>query len=182
MYRTFEEDLSDAVKYHGHLCPGQLMGVRLARYGCKLLGIENPREYRDLITYVENDRCLADAISTVTGCKLGKRCLKYKDFGKGAATFLDIASNKAIRLYLSDHRKIEDGADIVSFFSNIKDEELFTVQHVKINLEVQDMPGKPCEKVICAICGEMITDKRQVIKDDKVICKSCAGESYYSLA
>ncbi|MEG1585083.1 MAG: FmdE family protein, partial [Anaerovorax sp.] len=70
---SFHEDLERAVKYHGHLCSGQVLGVRMARMGMRLLGIEDPDNFRDLIAYVETDRCIADAVGTVTGCKLGRR-------------------------------------------------------------------------------------------------------------
>lgn len=94
--RSFEEDLNRAIAFHGHLCGGQITGVRMARYALKYFGIDDPDHYRDLIIYVECDRCLTDAIMVVTGCHPGKRRMKCLDFGKQAATFFDLNRNEAI--------------------------------------------------------------------------------------
>ena len=86
--RSLGDLLEESGALHGHLCPGQVLGVRMATLGCRLVGIEEPAASRDLLVYVEIDRCAADAIQAVTGCKLGKRTLKYRDYGKLAATFV----------------------------------------------------------------------------------------------
>ena len=114
--QSFAEDLDEATTYHGHLCAGQIIGVRMARRGLELLGVDNPKEFRDLIVYVECDRCLTDAIGTVTGCKIGKRNLKCMDYGKSAATFLNIQTKEAIRLNTREYFSAPEGADLVEFF------------------------------------------------------------------
>ena len=86
--KLLNEYLIEAEQNHGHMCPGQVLGVRMAMLGCRLIRIEEPKVGKRLIVFVEIDRCAADAINTVTGCRLGKRTLKYRDFGKLAATFL----------------------------------------------------------------------------------------------
>jgi len=179
--RTFEEDLNDAVSYHGHLCPGQILGVRMARLACSTLGLANPRSFRDLIVFVENDRCLSDAVSIVTGCSSGRRRLKHKDYGKSAASFLDISSGKAIRVSSIGWQRVPEGGDMLEFFNRIPDGELFKIENVGITIPPEDMPGKPLEKVLCSKCGEFITDKRQVVQDGKVLCKACAGTPYYDV-
>lgn len=176
---TFKEDLEKAVAYHGHLCSGQILGVRMARYACEILKIDNPQTSKRLIVFVESDRCIADAVGIVTGCKLGKRTLKWMDFGKTAATFVDLKTYRAIRVRKTCHRYPEEGEDLEVFFSKFDDEELFEVEEVIVNLKPGDLPGKPTEIQICTCCGEEVLDGKHVIKDGKVMCRSCAGERYY---
>lgn len=120
--RSFEEDLSRAITFHGHLCGGQITGVRMARYALKYFGIEDPDHYRDLIVYVECDRCLTDAIMVVTGCHPGKRRMKCLDFGKQAATFFDMNHNEAIRL-VNVSEKCPKGEDAKVWFATRSDED-----------------------------------------------------------
>src|SRR5262245_22594094 len=95
----FEDYVSLAEKAHGHICAGQILGLRMALYGLALLGLDDPtgKHRKRLVTFVEIDRCATDAIGVVTGCRLGKRALKFRDFGKMAATFCDLETNRAIR-------------------------------------------------------------------------------------
>jgi len=179
--RTFEEDLKDAVAYHGHLCAGQILGVRMARLACSMLGLAAPRSYRDLIVFVENDRCLSDAVSVVTGCLSGRRRLKHKDYGKSAASFLDISNGKAFRVSSRSWQKIPEGEDPLEFLNRIPDGELFKTEEVKIEVPPEDLPGKPSGKAQCSKCGEIITDRREVVKDSQVLCKACAGTPYYTV-
>src|SRR6202142_1764608 len=104
---TLDDLLEQAKVAHGHLCAGQVLGVRLAMLGCSRLGIEQPRgrDRKRLVTFVEIDRCATDAIGVVTGCRLGKRALKFRDWGKMAATFVDLASGRAIRVVALESSK-----------------------------------------------------------------------------
>ena len=177
---TFQQDLNEAVEYHGHLCSGQITGVRMARMALKKLGIDEPKSFRDLVVYVECDRCLTDAISTVTGCKLGKRNLKWMDYGKSAATFLNTKTGEAIRLFRKKRTAPPEGVDQVEFFNAIPDEDLFYVRRVKVFYRPEDLPGKPLEEpIVCPICQEKIMDGRQVVKEGVAICKACANGAYY---
>lgn len=177
---SFKQDLEEAVSYHGHLCAGQIIGVRMARRALEILGIDDPKNFRDLIVYVECDRCLTDAIGTVTGCKLGKRNLKWMDYGKSAATFLNTETGEAIRLFSEKRYRPSEGEDLVAFFDAIPDEELFGVRQVKVHYKPDDLPGKPLsEAVICPKCGEKVIDGRQVEKDGIILCKACAYGAYY---
>src|SRR5246127_4894268 len=105
--KTLDENLRDAETAHGHLCAGQVLGVRLAMRGLELLGIDDPqgRDRKRLITFVEIDRCATDAVAVVTGCRLGKRALKFRDWGKVAATFVDVSTGKAIRIAARESSK-----------------------------------------------------------------------------
>lgn len=180
--RTFEEDLKMAVQYHGHLCAGQVLGTRIARIALKYFGIEDAKEYRDLIAFVEADRCVADAVCSVAGCQMGRRRLKWYDYGKMAATFYDLNSDEAIRINTMGDQRPKEGEDVVKCFAKVSDEELFRVQKVKVHIDEFDIPGKPKSIVRCELCGEKVFDNRHMEKDGKILCKSCAGEeTYYTI-
>ena len=177
---TFEQDLKEAIEYHGHLCGGQIVGVRMARLALKTIGIDDPKNFQDLIVYVECDRCLTDAIGTVTGCKLGRRNLKWMDYGKSAASFLNTRTGEAIRITSEKRNHPPEGADLVEFFNTIEDEVMFKISRIKINYTPNDLPGKPIsEPFFCPHCGEKVIDGRQVVKDGVAMCKACAYGSYY---
>jgi formylmethanofuran dehydrogenase subunit E len=179
---SFEDDLAAAAAYHGHLCAGQFAGVRMARFGCALLGIAEPRRFRDLFVFVETDRCLADAVSSVTGCKPGKRRLKLIDYGKSAAVFLNAAAGEAVRVASKGWVVAPQDADLRAFFAALSDGELFSAEAVSIQLAPADMPGPPCERVLCESCGEFVTDSRQVERGGRTLCRACAAEPYYQKA
>lgn len=159
---TFEQDLQQAVAYHGHLCSGQILGVRIARLAAARLGVEDPRANRDIIAIVECDRCIADAVSSVTGCTLGRRRLKFMDYGKMAATLIDVHTGQGVRVHCIGKKHAPKGGDLVAFYQAIPDEALFAVQAVQVPLRPEDLPGPPISRVICARCGEDILDNRQV--------------------
>ena len=180
MKRTFQEDLDRAVAFHGHVCGGQVIGTRMARLGLAHFGIESPEDYKDLVICVEADRCLADALTIVANCSLGRRRLKWYDYGKMAATFYDLQSGKAIRIAsVNQSRPGPDDTDIVAFYNAISDEQMFKIEEVEVNLTKLDLPGKPQNRVTCARCGEDVLDGREVVKDGQTLCKPCAGEPAY---
>lgn len=173
------------------MCAGQVLGVRMAMLGCEILGIEDPRgvDRKSLIVFVEIDRCAADAVNTVTGCRLGKRTLKYYDYGKLAATFLNVKTGDAVRVVALDSSR--EAADCafpevenryerqLRAYKLLPVEELFKVERVKVTVPAQDQPGRPVSRVQCDKCGEGINDRREVTLDGRTLCRSCAGESYY---
>ena len=186
---TLAEYLTEAERNHGHMCPGQVLGVRMAMLGCRLIGIEEPKVGKRLIVFVEIDRCATDAINTVTGCRLGKRTLKFRDFGKLAATFLNTETNEAVRIVavetsrelakqLFSHLPTKKEQQLEAY-KTLPDENLFTWQRVKITLPDEDKPGHPLARVECDECGEGINDHREVKRDGRTLCRACAGERYY---
>lgn len=181
MMRTFDEDIERAISFHGHLCGGQLTGVRMARYALNYFGIEDPDSYRDLIVYVECDRCLADAIMITTNCHPGKRRMKCLDFGKQAATFYDIQSGKAIRM-TNMSEKAPKGCNLREWFAQRSDEDLFKVEQVRVRITENDLPGRPRQVAVCGRCGEQITDGREVQGEHgEILCRNCAQGSYYEV-
>ncbi|MCH8062733.1 MAG: TraR/DksA C4-type zinc finger protein [Chloroflexi bacterium] len=187
--RSLQELLKVSNTLHGHLCPGQILGVRMAILGCRLVAVDEPTSSRDLIVYVEIDRCAADAVQAVTGCKLGKRTLKYFDYGKVAATFFNVATGKAFRVVARDDAResawhyAPAGADKkaaqLHAYQDMPDEELFNVMSVDIELSPFDMPGRPISRVPCDDCGEGVNDGREIRSGQKLLCHACAEGAYY---
>lgn len=189
--KNLDEYLLDAERAHGHLCAGQVLGVRMAMLGLSMLGIEDPhkKDRKRLVTFVEIDRCATDAVAVVTGCRLGKRALKFRDWGKVAATFVDVANGKAVRIAAKEsskalaremHPEIEDkNSQQMLAYREISNEDLFTMQWVKVDLPPEEFPGYKGERIVCEACGEGINFRREVRRNDKVLCRSCAGERYY---
>ncbi len=187
--QTLEEYIERANVAHGHTCAGQILGIRLSLLGLKELGIDDPiKERKRLITIVEIDRCATDAVQLVTGCRLGKRALKFKDFGKVAATFMDLKTGRAIRIVAREESKqkarelfpeLEKEEGQRRAYRQLSDEDLFTRQWVRVVLPEEDMPGYRAPRVVCAQCGEGINFKREVQRDGRLLCRACAGERYY---
>jgi formylmethanofuran dehydrogenase subunit E len=189
--RSLEEYAALAEKAHGHLCAGQILGLRMAIYGLKLLGLEDPegRDRKRLITFVEIDRCATDAVGVVTGCRLGKRALKFVDFGKVAATFCDLETGRAVRLVAresSRERARELYPEIadknrreMKAYRELADEELFSAEWVRVRIGPEDLPGYRGARVVCQTCGEGINFRREVRRDGRLLCRACAGASYY---
>ena len=186
---TLEEYIERANVAHGHTCAGQILGIRLSLLGLKELGIDDPiKERKRLITIVEIDRCATDAVQLVTGCRLGKRALKFKDFGKVAATFMDLKTGRAIRIVAREESKqkarelfpeLEKEEGQRRAYRQLSDEDLFSRQWVRVALPEEDMPGYRAPRVVCAQCGEGINFKREVQRDGRLLCRACAGERYY---
>ncbi|MGH9646099.1 MAG: FmdE family protein [Bryobacteraceae bacterium] len=189
---SLDSYLREAEAAHGHLCAGQILGVRLAMLGLAKLGIDPRGKKEDrkrLVTFVEIDRCATDAIGVVTGCRLGKRALKFRDWGKMAATFVDLESGKAIRVAAKESSKhlaramypeIENkNQQQMQAYREMKDDDLFATQWVKVELPPEEFPGYKGERAVCAECGEGINFRRQVERDGRILCRSCAGECYY---
>src|SRR5439155_15835491 len=144
--KTLDEYLADAAQAHGHLCAGQVLGVRLAMLGMCKLGIEDPRgkDRKRLVTFVEIDRCATDAVAVVTGCRLGKRALKFRDWGKLAATFVDVNTGKAVRIAAKEsskalaremHPEIENkNQQQMLAYREISHDDLFTTKWLKVAL------------------------------------------------
>lgn len=180
MNKHFEEDLKSACDFHGHICAGMIIGVRLARAGLEYLGIDDPAENRDFIVYCEIERCLTDAVQAVTGVSLGKRRLKIRDYGKMAASFVDMRTGKGVRLACYGNIYAPDGADLVEFFSRYSDSDLFKAEPVEVTVPAEDLPGRPVRTVVCSACGEKVMDARDVTVGERIVCRPCAGGAYYT--
>ena len=187
-----DELLEECGRLHGHICAGQLLGVRMALLGCRLIGIEDPKgvDRKKLVVWVEVDRCMTDAVSAVTGARLGRRSLKFFDYGKVAATFLNTLTGKAVRVAALDEARAladERYPDIenkkerqLRAYSEALDEELFKVSTVEVAFGEMDQPGRPRSRVSCVICGEGVNDGRELtLADGRKACRPCAMGGYY---
>jgi formylmethanofuran dehydrogenase subunit E len=189
--KTLEQYLSDAAVAHGHLCAGQVLGVRMAMLGLRKLGIEDPQgaDHKRVVTFVEIDRCATDAVMVVTGCRLGKRALKFRDWGKMAATFVDVQTGKAVRVAAREsakalaknlHPEIENkNKQQMLAYREMADDQMFLTQWVHVELAPEEFPGYKGERVACEQCGEGINYRREVRRGAKILCRACAGERYY---
>jgi len=186
--RPLEQLLDEAVLFHGHLCPGQVLGVRMVMAGCREVGIPFPRRAgKRLVVFVEIDRCATDAIQALTGVSLGKRTLKHLDYGKMAATFVDVAGGTAVRvsarddaralaaLYAageSDPRRAQTVA-----YRVMPERDLVRIEPVVVE------PGwleRRRVRVFCHQCGEGINYQREVGVSGRLLCRPCSGERYYT--
>ena len=185
--------LEECEQLHGHMCAGQLLGTRMALLGCRLIDIDDPRgaDRKKLIVWVEIDRCMTDAISAVTGVRLGKRSLKFVDYGKVAATFLNTENKRAVRIValeaartLADERypEIENKRQRqFQAYSEATDDELFKTELVTVELSDFDRPGSPRSRVTCVVCGEGVNDGREIVDDNgDSLCRGCHKGTYYS--
>src|SRR5947209_6845853 len=190
--QSLDELLEECGRLHGHMCAGQLLGARMAVLGCRMIGVDDPRgaDRKKLIVWVEIDRCMADAVGAVTGVRLGKRSLKYFDYGKVAATFLNAETNDAVRVVaLEESRSLADARhpEIESkrerqfrTYREAADEELFKVERVAVDYGERDAPGRPLSRVTCAACGEGVNDGREVLSAEGfALCRPCASGGYY---
>jgi formylmethanofuran dehydrogenase subunit E len=163
----------------------------MAMLGCREVGIEEPKSDKSLIVWVEIDRCAADAIQSVTGCKLGKRTLKHKDYGKLAATFLNLETGRAVRVAAKGSSRGAAGRHAphgaqgreaqLQGYKVMADTDLFAVSKVRVEVPDHDLPGPPSSRVACDSCGEEVNDRREVSKGNSVLCVGCAYGAYYVL-
>jgi formylmethanofuran dehydrogenase subunit E len=190
--QDFETLLEGSAKTHGHLCPGQVVGVRMAMLGCRLIGLDEPAQIpqiKRIVVYIEIDRCAADAIAFVTGVRLGRRSLKFVDNGIMAATFVNLASGQAVRI-VSTERSRELAAQYAPGFGDqreqhleaykrMPDHVLFRIQPVHVAVPIHDLPGPSRFKARCQRCGQVVRDKKEVLQGGQVLCKPCAHGTYF---
>jgi formylmethanofuran dehydrogenase subunit E len=186
MVESLETLLQKAEVAHGHMCAGQILGVRMSLLGLKSLGIEEPlgADRKRLVSYVEIDRCATDAIAMVTGCRLGKRTLKFRDWGKMAVTFVDLSSESGVRVVALEnsrdlarelHPEVESRSQQQMLaYRELGDDQLFRLQRVRVHVDASELPGYKTDRVVCARCGEGINFGRFEVVADQRLCLTCA--------
>lgn len=189
--KSFDEYVELACTAHGHLCAGQILGVRMAMFGVGLLGLEDPagKDRKRLVTFVEIDRCATDAIGVVTGCRLGKRALKFRDWGKMAATFCDLAEDRAVRVVALETSKerardlfpaiLDKNENQMKAYREMPDSDLFSHNWVRVRIGPEEMPGYKSARIVCDVCREGISFSREIERSGRTLCKSCAGDRYW---
>ena len=176
---------------HNHLCPRQVIGVRLGLVGAAALEIEVPQRNKRLLTIVESDGCFADGVEVATGCTVGHRTLRVEDYGKIAATFVDTKYNRAVRVapqldirhkaaqYAPHHRRRYFAQ--LEGYQAMPSKELLFIEEVILTTPIAEIISRAGVRVNCGICGEEIINQREIVRNDITLCKSCAGTSYYQL-
>lgn len=190
---SFAELLQESTRIHGHICAGQVIGVRMSMLALSLLGLNDPKgvDRKKLYVIVEVDRCATDAIQSVTGCSLGKRSMKWLDHGIMAATFVNLESGKAVRVTaLEEARELAKNyclelgdkyARQLAAYKVMPESELFRIESVSVDINPEDLPGRPLKRVQCQGCGDWVQDNRDVLVEGKVLCRNCAGGRYYKI-
>lgn len=174
---------------HSHLCPRQILGVRLGLRGLLSLQLEPNHGSKRVLTIAETDGCFVDGISAATNCTVGHRTLRVEDYGKTAATFIDTKTGLAYRIAprLDVREKAYQYARDESrhYFAQLQaypimpDDEMFIVGEVQLNTSLEALISRPGIRVNCDICGEEIMNEREVIHEGTLLCRACAGGSYY---
>jgi len=178
------------------------LGVRMGIAGLRKLEMMDPSKRHDLVVFAEIDRCITDAISVTTGCTLGRRNLKLVNYGKFAATFVNISNGKAVRIssrkdardsamryaerngWIGPGERIQEFSDrerelIVKAYTQMPEEDLMLIERVKVNVPNEELPGRPTHIVACELCGELIFDHKEIVKEEGVLCRSCAFGAHY---
>lgn len=184
-----EEILRESSSRHKHLCPRQVLGARMGLLAGELLRLELPNADKRLLVVAETDGCTVDGIIAATGCHVGGRTLRIHDFGKIAATFIDVQMDTAFRISPSPTSRslalayVPSSPDrwsaMLEGYKIIPDRELFNVQKVTLTTPVAEIISSPQKKAICEFCGEEIFNGREIVQEQKILCRSCAGEAYY---
>jgi formylmethanofuran dehydrogenase subunit E len=189
---TLEELLQKSAAYHNHLCPRQVLGVRIGLAGGHYLGLDVPQTDKRILTIVETDGCFIDGLAVATGCYIGRRSMRVLDFGKVAATFVDTHTGRAVRIVPSaESRQLAKSyapeaesrwhAYLLGY-QRIPDEELLTIQEAVLDISLAEILSKDGYRVNCDLCGEEIINEREVRHEGLTLCRPCAGARYYRLA
>lgn len=186
---NLEALLEECARRHAHLCPRQVLGVRMGLRAGQVLGLELPRRDKRLFTFVEIDGCTTDGIAIATGCWVGKRTMRIMDYGKIAATFVDRETGEAIRI--RPHPRARDLAICYApqaedrwhayliAYQQMPDKELLLVEPVTLTISLAKIISQETARTHCSCCGEEIFNEREVEVDGRTLCLSCAGQTYY---
>ncbi len=182
--------LEQSAARHTHLCPRQVLGVRMGLAGAARLGIKAPVSSKRMLVIVETDGCFADGIEVASGCTMGHRTLRVEDYGKVAATFINLSNEQAVRLAPQPgvrRRALAYAPDEMRhYFAQLQGyqvmpvDELFDIRHVTLRVSLAEIMSRPGVRADCAICGEEIINEREVRAHGMVLCRGCAGDAYYA--
>jgi len=189
---ALEPFFAELAALHKHLCPRQVLGVRMGMHAADLFSLKLPQQGKRLLTFVETDGCFADGISVATGCTMGHRTMRLVDHGKIAATFVDTHTAKALRCWASPDARMHAAACVpeaksrwhaqLAAYRRMSKEELFQVQEVALSFDLNAIIGKPGIRTACSVCGEEIINQREVAIDGRPACRNCAGDRYWTMS
>ncbi len=183
--------LEASAALHRHLCPRQVLGVRMGLLAGEVLGLDLPQTDKRLLTVVETDGCASDGVAVATNCWVGRRTMRVEDYGKVAATFVDTATGRAIRVSARPgiRQRARDCAPEARNkweaqllgYQRMPSNELLSAQGVQLKMTIEKIVSRAGVRVLCEICGEEIMNEREVIQDGMTLCRACMGQSYYYL-
>lgn len=186
---TLDALLQTSAALHRHLCPRQVLGVRTGLLAGEHLGIPVPQPHKQMIAIVETDGCYTDGVAVATNCWLGRRTLRMEDYGKVAATFVDCKSERAVRIVptaRSRHLAANYAPEaknrweaMLLGYQRMPVVELLIVQEVTLITPIAEIISRAGARVSCARCGEEIINEREVVQNGEILCRACAGDSYY---
>jgi formylmethanofuran dehydrogenase subunit E len=189
MTRTLPELLAASAALHKHLCPRQVLGVRMGLFAGELLGVDVPQSDKRLLTIVETDGCAADGIAVAVNCWVGRRTMRVEDFGKVAATFVDTLTERAVRIAPGPAARTLAGEcayearsrweAMLLGYQRLPAEKLFVFESVSLNVPLADLISRPGLKAVCEACGEEILNGREICHEGMILCRACAGRAYY---
>ncbi|GER80948.1 MAG: FmdE family protein [Anaerolineales bacterium] len=184
--------LEKSASRHSHLCPRQILGVRLGLLGMKTLGFDEPPAKKRLLVIVESDGCFADGVIAATDCAVGHRTLRVEDYGKTAATFIDTLTGRAMRVAPALDVRERAGLHVpdeprryfaqLRAYQSMPDAEMFSVTPVSLTVPLEAILSRPGARVNCDACGEEIINERETLRGGLVLCRACAGNAYYAAA
>jgi formylmethanofuran dehydrogenase subunit E len=188
--KSLSDLLLESAAMHKHLCPRQVLGVRMGLLAGEILGLDLPQSDKRLLAIVETDGCASDGIAVATNCWIGRRTMRVEDYGKVAATFVDTHFHKAVRIVprsevrtasraYAPEAKNKWEAQLLGY-QRMPGLELFSVQTVYLNTPLEKIISRAGRKAICDRCGEEILNEREVLQDNLTLCRGCAGQSYYT--
>ena len=186
---SLDKILQTSAALHHHLCPRQVIGVRMGLYAGEILNLNLPQTDKRLLTIMETDGCASDGVAVATNCWVGRRTMRIEDYGKVAATFVDTKTSEAIRLVpRSDLRQVAHSllcgarskwqSELLGY-QKLSAEKMFVVQPVVLRVSIEWLVSRPGKKVACEICGEEIMNEREIVRDEVTLCRACAGDGYY---
>jgi len=190
--KTLAELLNATETLHRHLCPRQVLGVRMGMAAAASLNLDLPQTDKRLVAFVESDGCFSDGLAVATGCWVGRRTMRVEDLGKVAAVFVDTRTGMTLRI----HPRLDVRARAAAFapearnrweaqllgYQRMPDDMLFAVRPVRLTRSIEEIMSRPGLRVTCAVCGEEIINGREVPGVDGPTCRTCAGEAYYAEA
>lgn len=188
---SFNDVLKISAARHSHLCPRQVLGARIGLAGAGALGLETLRSDKRLLVILETDGCFADGVEAATGCTIGHRTLRIEDYGKVAATFVDVKTGQAVRItpaldvrqrayaYAPDEKRHYFAQ--LAAYQVMPDVELLSIQEVYLSSSIEALVSRPGVRVKCELCGEEIINEREIMQDGMALCRACAGQAYYQM-
>jgi len=188
--KTLDQLLNATETLHRHLCPRQVLGVRMGMAAAVSLNLDLPQTDKRLVAFVESDGCFSDGLAVATGCWVGRRTLRVEDLGKVAAVFVDTRTGLTVRI----HPRLDVRTQAAAFapearnrweaqllgYQRMPDDLLFEVRPVRLTRPIEEIMSRPGLRVACAVCGEEIINGREVAGPDGPVCRTCAGDAYYA--